>query len=247
MITPQSSWKLEKSARQTAQENGLQKTRCPNVRRFTDPVSRNFPLPVLLGENEDPWVRLLTMAAFTPEPASDSQSDRQAEFVALLTGSHSRLLGYLMSLLGRRHDAEDVLQKASVTMWQKFDTFTLGTDFLAWASTVCFYEAKNFQRLSARAPLCFDDRLLAVLATERLADLGHREERLAALDRCLEKLPEKDRRLLQAAYIDQQGIARLAEQLGRAPQTLYNRLNILRRSLADCVQRRLAEGASVPG
>jgi RNA polymerase sigma-70 factor (ECF subfamily) len=187
------------------------------------------------------------MAAFTSDPASDSQPGRQAEFVALLTGSHSRLLGYLMSLLGRRHDAEDVLQKASVTMWQKFDTFTLGTDFLAWASTVCFYEAKNFQRLSARAPLCFDNRLLAVLATERLADLGHREERLAALDRCLEKLPEKDRRLLQAAYIDQQGIASLAEQLGRAPQTLYNRLNILRRSLADCVQRRLAEGASVPG
>ena len=183
------------------------------------------------------------MAAFTPEPTSASQPDRQAVFVTLLTGSHGRLLGYLMSLLGRRHDAEDVLQKASVTMWQKFDTFTLGTDFLAWSSTVCFYEAKNFQRLSARAPLCFDDRLLAVLATERLADLGVREERLAALDLCLEKVPEKDRLLLQAAYIDGQGITSLAEQLGRAPQTLYNRLNILRRSLAECVERRVAEGA----
>lgn len=187
------------------------------------------------------------MAAFARDPASARQPDRQAEFVALLTGSHGRLMGYLMSLVGRRHDAEDVLQKASVTMWQKFDSFELGTDFMAWASTVCFYEAKNFQRLSARAPLCFDDRLLAVLASERLVDIGHREERLAALDRCLEKLPEKDRRLLQAAYIDQQGIASLAEQLGRAPQTLYNRLNILRRSLAECVDRRLAEGAMGPG
>jgi RNA polymerase sigma-70 factor (ECF subfamily) len=187
------------------------------------------------------------MVVHPPESASESQPDRQAEFVALLTGSHGRLMGYLMSLLGRRHDAEDVLQKASVTMWQKFDTFELGTDFLAWASTVCFYEAKNFQRLSARSPLCFDDRLLTVLATERLADLGHREERLAALDLCLEKVPEKDRLLLQAAYIDGQGIASLAEQLGRAPQTLYNRLNILRRSLAECVDRRLAEGAAGSG
>lgn len=168
--------------------------------------------------------------------------DRQAEFVALLTGSHGRLMGYLMSLLGRRHDAEDVLQKASLTMWQKFDTFTLGTDFLAWAATICFYEAKNFQRLSARSPLSFDDRLLAVLARERLTDLGHREERLAALDRCLEKLPEKDRLLLHSAYIDQQAIVGLARQVGRSPQTLYNRLNSLRRSLADCVERRLATG-----
>jgi RNA polymerase sigma-70 factor (ECF subfamily) len=182
------------------------------------------------------------MAGVTPDPVSAGPPDRQATFVALLTGSHGRLMGYLMSLLGRRHDAEDVLQKASVTMWQKFDTFTLGTDFLAWASTFCFYEAKNFQRVSARSPLCFDDRLLSVLAAERLADLGHREERLAALDRCLEKVPEKDRLLLQAAYIDQKGIASLAEELGRAPQTLYNRLNTLRRSLADCVERRLAAG-----
>jgi len=81
-----------------------------------------------------------------------------------------------------------------------------------------------------------------VLATERLADLGHQEKRLAALDLCLEKVPEKDRLLLQAAYIDGHGIASLAEQLGRAPQTLYNRLNILRRSLAECVERRLADG-----
>lgn len=177
------------------------------------------------------------MTGATPEP-----HDRHAEFVGLLTASHSRLLGYCLSLVGRRHDAEDVLQKASLTMWRKFDTFTSGTDFLAWATSVCFYEAKNFQRLAARAPIAFDDHLLAIMAVERLEDLTHHEERLAALDACLDALPEKDRLLLEAAYVDRSGIARLAEQLGRAPQTLYNRLNTLRRSLAACVGRRLAAG-----
>ena len=168
--------------------------------------------------------------------------DRHAEFVGLLTANHLRLLGYCMSLVGRRHDAEDVLQKASLTMWQKFASFTLGTDFLAWATTICFYEAKNFQRLAARSPLVFDDRLLAMLATERLDDLALQDERFAALDTCLAALPNKDRMLLQAAYLTQSSIARLAEQLGRAPQTLYNRLNTLRRALAACVERRMAAG-----
>lgn len=170
--------------------------------------------------------------------------DRHAEFIGLITTSHPRLLGYCLSLVGRRHDAEDVLQKASLTMWRKFDSFTTGTDFLAWAATICFYEARNFQRLAARSPLSFDDQLLAVLATERLEDLSAHEARVAALDACLGHLPEKDRSLLEAAYVAESGIARLAEQLGRAPQTLYNRLNTLRRSLADCVQRRLAAEAS---
>jgi RNA polymerase sigma-70 factor (ECF subfamily) len=171
-----------------------------------------------------------------------SSPDRHAEFVGLLTANHSRLLGYCLSLLGRRHDAEDVLQKASLTMWRKFETFASGTDFLAWSTTICFYEAKNFQRLAARSPLLFDDRLLSLLAAERLGDLAYQEERFAALDGCLEKLPQKDRSLLVAAYVEQSGIARLAGQLGRAPQTLYNRLNTLRRSLAACVERRLAAG-----
>lgn len=169
--------------------------------------------------------------------------DRHAEFVGLLTANHPRLLGYCLSLLGRQHDAEDVLQKASLTMWRRFDSFTSGTDFLAWATTVCFYEAKNFQRLAARSPLQFDDGLLAILAAERVDDLTHYEDRLAALESCLAALPGKDRGLLQAAYVDRSGINRLAGQLGRSPQTLYNRLNTLRRTLAACIQRRLAAAA----
>ena len=178
------------------------------------------------------------MAALPSDP-----TDRHTEFVGLLTANHPRLLGYCLSLLGRRHDAEDVLQKASLTMWRRFDSFTSGTYFLAWATTICFYEARNFQRLAARSPLRFDDRLLAILAVERIDDLAHYEARLVALESCLAALPEKDRGLLQAAYIDRAGINRLAEQLGRAPQTLYNRLNTLRRAVAACVERRLAAEA----
>lgn len=43
---------------------------------------------------------------------------RHEEFVGLLTASHDKLLGYLLSLLGRWHDAQDVLQRASVLIWQ---------------------------------------------------------------------------------------------------------------------------------
>ena len=176
-----------------------------------------------------------------PRPSPLAASDRHEQFVALLTASHGKLLGYLMSLLGRWHDAEDVLQRASVLMWQKFETFEPGTDFVAWASTIAFYEAKNFQRLSARSPLQFDDDLLATLSTERLEDLSQQEHRIAALQRCVAKLEIAERDLLWAACEKHGGVAELAARLNRAPQTLYNKLNHIRRLLALCVQRRLAE------
>jgi len=40
-----------------------------------------------------------------------------------------------------------------------------------------------------------------------------------------------------------ESIARLAQQVGRAPQTLYNRHNTVRHFLAACVERRMAGGA----
>lgn len=178
-----------------------------------------------------------------PDRPSDSPHERHAEFVAVLTASHGKLMGYLMGLLGRRQDAEDVLQRASVLMWQKFAAFEAGTDFMAWASTICFYEAKNFIRLAARSPLYFDDDLLATLGSERLEDLPAREQRIRALETCLEKLGLDEQRLVRAAYLDgtKQGIAALAAGMNRAPQTLYNKLNHLRRALAECVQRQLQE------
>lgn len=87
----------------------------------------------------------------------DDNDDRSQRFVVQLNASHRSLLAYLVSLLGNRHDAEDVLH-ASVTMWRRFATFETGTDFLAWASTVAFYEARNFQRVAARSRPAFQRR-----------------------------------------------------------------------------------------
>ena len=174
-------------------------------------------------------------------PPSPPPHERHAEFVASLTAAHGLLLGYLMGILGRRQDAEDVLQRASVLMWRKFGDFAPGTDFVAWASTICFYEAKNYLRLAARSPLRFDDDLLATLAGERLDDLPAREQRLAALEHCFARLGIAEQKLVRAAYFDERGIAALASQMKRAPQTLYNKLNHLRRLLAECVQRRLQQ------
>lgn len=161
--------------------------------------------------------------------------------MGLLTASHDRLLGYLLSLLGRWHDAQDVLQRASVLMWQRFDSFESGTDFLAWASTFCFYGAKTFQRTASRSVLHFDDNLLNLLAEERTEDLKQQERRMEALQTCLAALRDEERRLLRASCADHGGIAALAAQMNRAPRTLYNKLAHLRRLLAECVTKRLLE------
>lgn len=163
------------------------------------------------------------------------------QFITLLNAAHGRLLGFLRVMLGNNADAEDVLQRASMTIWRKFSEFDSSKDFFSWASSFAFYEAKNFQRTAARSRLHFDDELMHRLADERVLDLDHREARLAAMDRCIEELDQDGRELVREFYLNRTEVATLAERLGRAPQTLYNKLNALRRLLGECMKRRMAQ------
>lgn len=179
------------------------------------------------------------------DPPTDSAAslppERQEEFVLLLNGAHALLLRYVASLVGNRHDAEDVLQRASVVMWRRFATFEPGTDFIAWATTVAFYEVRNFQRITGRSRLQFDDELMQTLAAERAQHVRQWNARAEALEICVEKLNAEDRDLVETIYTQGLEINTLAQQQGRAAQTLYNKLNFIRRVLAKCVQRRMAE------
>ncbi len=176
-------------------------------------------------------------------PESPEPSQASERFITLLNASHSRLLSFLRVILGNNADAEDVLQRASMTIWRKFDEYDPSRDFFAWASSFAFYEAKNFQRIASRSQLHFDPELMERLAEERLPDLEEREARLAAMDRCIEELDSDGRELVREFYLNNTEVATLAQRLGRAPQTLYNKLNALRRLLGDCMKRRMTKEA----
>jgi RNA polymerase sigma-70 factor, ECF subfamily len=178
-----------------------------------------------------------------PSPAEPLPGDRQEEFIRLLSGAHGLLLRYVLSLVGNRHDAEDVVQRAGLTMWRRFASFEPGSDFIAWATTVAFYEVRNFQRASGRSRLTFDDELLQVLAAERAIQVRDGNPRQEALDTCVEKLDAAARRLVDAVYLEGTEVTALAARQGQAVQTIYNRLSFIRRALADCVRRRMTEAS----
>jgi RNA polymerase sigma-70 factor (ECF subfamily) len=151
---------------------------------------------------------------------------------------HDRLFAYLFSLLPHRPDAEDVFQRTSLVLWQKFDQWEPGTDFLAWACGVAFYEVRNFVRVASRDRLRFGEGLLESLSRDREASLRRRDERVAALQECLKKLDRQERELLERAYVDEESIRELARRDGQAAQTLYNRLNLVRKKLLLCTDLR---------
>ncbi len=161
-------------------------------------------------------------------------------FLVEFTKVRHSLYAYIFSLVPNRDDAEDVFQRVSIILWQKIDQYDRETNFFSWACGVAFYEVKNFLRVASRKRLQFRDDLMKQLADERIESLKKRDYRLPALQRCLQKLQRKDRELISQAYNSSESIQDIALQTGKAVQSLYNRLNLLRGQLAECIQRQIA-------
>jgi RNA polymerase sigma-70 factor, ECF subfamily len=187
----------------------------------------------------DYWVNVMVLNARNDhgdQPSGNGASQQNEEFVRLFAQFHDELFAYIFSLLPHWSDAEDVFQQTSLVLWRKYASFQPGSGFLSWACKVAFYEVQNFRRIASRDFLRFDDGLLDQLAEERVVSPQRSSSLGVFLRDCIAQLSDSQRDLLSRAYEGDATIKHLAEQVNRSPQTIYNRLNDIRRNLFECVQ-----------
>jgi len=173
-----------------------------------------------------------------PEPAV--QPGANAAFVTELTNHQGDLWAFLCSLMPGHPDVADVLQKTNIVLWNKQDQFTPGTHFRAWAFRIARYEMLNHLRSRRRDGwVPFDDGLADTIAEELPQALAPSHERLAALEKCLERLRDQDRRLLEHRYRRGSNLEDFSRSCGRSVSALSVTLFRLRAALRRCVEDRL--------
>jgi RNA polymerase sigma-70 factor len=170
------------------------------------------------------------------QPSGDGAAQQHEQFVQLFAQFHDELFAYIFSLLPHWSDAEDVFQQTSLVLWRKHAGSRPGSGFLPWACKVAFYEVQNFRRTASRDFLRFDDGLLEQLAEERVVSPQRSSSLSVFLRDCIAQLSDEQRDLLSRAYERGVTIKHLAAEVNRSPQTIYNRLNGIRRTLLECVQ-----------
>ena len=166
-------------------------------------------------------------------------ADRQAEFVRLLSQYSSRIFGFLLALCVNRADAEDVFQNTSVVLWEKFDTYEPGTNFLAWACRIAYFEALYNRRKSRRVKT-LSDAAWEALASDAMATSHVREDRKEFLAECLQKLRPGDRDLLHQKYFMQRSVAEIAENGAKSIYSIYRSLTRIHESLLQCMRRSMS-------
>ena len=179
---------------------------------------------------------------------SSSNSVGSEEFVAELTNHQTSMLAYIRSLAPGSSGARDLLQEVNITLWQKRDSFELGTNFKAWAfQTIRYHLLNHRRRLISHGWLIFDDDLIERLSPELEVEPDELEERHLALRSCLSRLRPQDRDLLHHRYATTFSLQQYATATSRSAGTLKAILFNLRAALKRCIERQLLAASRNPG
>ena len=181
----------------------------------------------------------IPMEAAMDSTSDHPRSDRDRQFMRLLAEHDRRLTAYVHALLPAWHDAEDVLQNTKIRLWEQFDSYRPGADFAAWAVAIARYMVLAHRTLHKRDRVCFSDDLLERISQKAVSDED--DNRLPALMECVKSLGDAARRLLCLVCSKHRRIKDIASDLGQKPSTTRMALLRIRRSLLECVQKRLQE------
>jgi RNA polymerase sigma-70 factor, ECF subfamily len=176
--------------------------------------------------------------------SADQNNDRGAQFVQLLTQHERRLEGFVLALLPNWHDAEEVVQETKIKLWQQFPEYDPSKDFGAWACKIAYYLVLAMRRRNQGNHVLLGEEFLETVAAKVTEMAPMAIDREDAMQRCLRRLSDAKRALLQRCYTGRDTIVQIARQLGRTDESVRQELRRIRRTLHRCIDAALHRGGN---
>lgn len=172
--------------------------------------------------------------------SEDKSIWNEADFMRLLLRHENALRAFARSLLPSWEGVDDVIQDASVIMWQKLGQLDAEEGFLPWGKVIVRFHCYRYLEQKKRKGAVFSNELVAILAdeAEQISEAEHSQRR-QALESCLGKLSHSERELVFAPYLQHGRITELADLGGTSANALYKKIGRLRDRLRNCVEERL--------
>lgn len=170
---------------------------------------------------------------------NDDKRSYSVSFIDLLSRHQRKIYAYIMGLVANFNDADDIMQDTTRIMWEKYDQYTQGTDFLAWARRIAFLRVMELRkkRATRHEMSIFKDDIFEDIEGEVAAKADITDRYLDALRSCMTKLKLNDQQFLELKYHHNLNIRDISLQYNRSSQSLYRSLGRIQNLLMQCINR----------
>ncbi len=169
------------------------------------------------------------------------ENQRSQYFMQLFLKSQRRIYGYVMAKIASPVDADDIVQETASLLWQKFDDYTPGTDFTAWAISVARFKILRYLRDKKNYRMKFSDKTMEIIEQLEAMEAGDEDIRIESLKKCLQKLNPDEKKILELRYEDGATLKVLSGRVGININTLYNRISKIHVVLLNCVKKSMTQ------
>ena len=163
----------------------------------------------------------------------------KSHFIELYSRDQKRIFLYILSMVHRHSDAEDLLQQTAADMWRLFDRFEKGTNFSSWGIAIAKYRILSYRKKQKNNRLFLSQEVYEKVVEELHVAEKDSDKRKSALQGCLKKLKESDRKLLSMHYEDRLSYRKIAKDLDLSKTGIYKVMARIHVSLQRCINQTL--------
>ena len=175
-----------------------------------------------------------------------AQTGDEGAFAELMRAYHAFVYAIVTGIVDNSHDAEEVVQDTFLNAYRGLAQLEDTTKFKSWLAQIARNRARNWLRKQRGETVSIDEVSEHLLQTEdspdeRLTQLEQRE----LIRRTMETLPQKDRDIARAFYLEGASYDELTNAHGLSVKAISFRLSRARRQLSKRLQY-LLTGIFIP-
>lgn len=174
-----------------------------------------------------------------------STAEVRESIMHMFLNNYDMLWAFLYSQVENCGLVEEALQETTVYLCNHWRDYKPGTNFKAWIRTVARRRCQELiwreRRNSNKINSIIESAQISIV-DENWDTFGtHNPINAHVLDKCLNKLPESHRKIIEMYYLDQKSGAEIAAFLNKSVNALYLMMSSLRKRIKVCMEQQMAE------
>jgi RNA polymerase sigma-70 factor (ECF subfamily) len=171
--------------------------------------------------------------------SKDKKNEKDIDsFVRLLANHQGQIYSYILSLVGNFNDADDVLQETFSKMWDFYDNFQPGTDFLKWSLAIAHYRILDYRnKLKRDRKFIYSEDFFSRLSDVAHQNLSKTNEYLEMLKKCVSQLKKEDEDIVKMRYGNAMHVREIALRVDKTTRNIYYALARIQRLLLKCMNQ----------
>lgn len=160
---------------------------------------------------------------------------QESDVVRVLLEARIRLTVPIWSIVRESQAVEDIFQEVVLRALRQREQLNDEGHLLAWSRTTAKNLAVDWLRQRGKSKVMDGgamDRIWSI-SDDQAKGLSDRKD---ALRRCLQKMPERNREMIQLRYAEGLSCIEVAKQIGASLDAVYKRLSRAHRDLRRCVE-----------